>query len=81
MASWLNSKVTLINNVLHRKIKNEIFKFEKFIFVVSMNNIYLNTYLVNISERKHVMIVCNTCMILVNQKIIHFFVSSTTLDG
>lgn len=76
MASWLNSKVTLINNVLHRQIKNEIFKFEKFIFVVSMNNIYLNTYLVSRSERKHVMIVRNTCMILVNQKIIHFFHNS-----
>jgi hypothetical protein len=81
MVSWVNSKVTLINNVLHKQIKNEIFKFEKFIFVVSMNNIYLNTYLVSISERKHVMIVCTTCMILVDQKIIHFFVSSTTFHG
>jgi hypothetical protein len=81
MASWLNSKVTLINNVLHVQIKNEIFRFEKFIFVVSMNNIYLNIYLVSRSERKHVMIVRNTCMILVNQKIIQFVVSSTTLDG
>jgi hypothetical protein len=64
------------------QIKNENFKFEKFVFVVSMNNIYLNTYLVSRSERKHVMIVLNTCMmILVDQKIVHFFVSSTTLDG